>query len=83
MFPISVCLPVDLDLFIWIKPVYGSSVSGISLQNTLPEMDPAENTHLQAMVARQGAIIRTYQEQLANKQLQQPQPTQPTLATNK
>lgn len=54
---------------------------GISFQNTLPGMHPAENAHLQTVVAHQGAIIRVYQKQLValqtvNEQLHQPQSTQ-------
>ncbi|KAG7334656.1 hypothetical protein KOW79_001252 [Hemibagrus wyckioides] len=52
------------------------STSNDSLQNTSPPLDPVECVHFQVVVAHQGAIIRTYQEQLtalqtANKQLQQ------------
>lgn len=52
-----------------------SPASSMSLQNTLPEMYPVENVHLQALVACQGAIIQAYQEHLttlqaSNEQLQ-------------
>ncbi|KAK3575579.1 hypothetical protein QTP86_030519, partial [Hemibagrus guttatus] len=42
------------------------SASGVSLQNASPtEMNPADITQLQAIIAHQGEMLATYQEQLA------------------
>lgn len=53
--------------------------SELKFQNTSAEMDPAEYTHLQVVTAWQGAIILTYQEQLAALQTANELPQQPTL----
>lgn len=43
-----------------------SFASGVSLQNVSPtEMNPADITQLQAIIAHQGVMFTTYQEQLA------------------
>ncbi|KAK3513110.1 hypothetical protein QTP70_001682 [Hemibagrus guttatus] len=61
-----------VDLSLRMDPNH--TVAGEALQNTLPTVDPTEYVHLQAVIARQGAIIHAYQEQLAALQAAQATP---------
>lgn len=41
-----------------------STISGSSIQNTSPDMDPADIAQFQAIVAHQGEMLWAYQEHL-------------------
>lgn len=56
-----------------------SSASGQSLQNTLPEVDPA---NLQAVIVHQGAIFQAYEEQLTALQASSKPAVQPPQAAS-